>query len=51
MLEPLESGKMYIGDRDLGRLTPEKTKAIIGPLKRTIATVQAIVVSTREPQR
>jgi hypothetical protein len=42
MLEALESGKLYVGDRDLGAVSKE-TEAWITHLKKTIAMHQAIV--------
>ena len=45
MLEPMEAGKLYIGDRDLGSVAPEATRSWIEHLKRTIAMYQSIVDS------
>ena len=43
MLEPLETGKMHIGERHLGGPWQDCTQAQIDHLKRTIAMLQSIV--------
>jgi hypothetical protein len=43
MLEPLESGKMHIGERKYGGQWTDRTQAQIDHLKHTIATLQGIV--------
>jgi hypothetical protein len=43
MLEPLESGKMQLGERRAGEPWQDGTQAQIDHLKRTIAMLQSIV--------
>jgi hypothetical protein len=43
MLEPLETGKMHIGERRANEPWRDRTQAQIDHLKRTIAMLQSIV--------
>ena len=45
MLEPLESGKMHIGERQVNEPWQDRTQAQIDWLKRNIAMYQMIVDS------
>ena len=42
MLEPLESGKIHLGEKNVGRPDTDRTQAQIGALKRSIAELQSI---------
>lgn len=43
MLEPLETGKLFIGERRLNEPWLDRTQAQIDHMRRTIATLQSIV--------
>jgi hypothetical protein len=43
MLEPLETGKLHIGESEDGRTWVDQTQAQIDNIKRIIADLQAVV--------